>query len=240
MSFDLTRTRYFYTKEVPVAPAATIAHEGAVAKAVLSNGEETALLTAGDSATEAISGFTLNSNLIESQRVVFEAGAVPAVAPYTVQLAHGNIVSGQVLVYNVTAGSNMTVVGGAPAAGEVQVNLVSGLLTFNVAQAGAVLQIRYKYNLSALESILFNGERPVNAKANSAAGTITLIQGNGELYTDQYDVTKDFSAIVGVVFADANGIITTTSAGKSPITGSRVIHVPTAADPFLGIKFDLA
>jgi hypothetical protein len=240
MSFDLTRTKYFYTKEVPVAPTETVEHEGAVIKGILVAGEEAGKLTEGTSNAESIIGFSENSNLIESQRIAFETGAVPAAGAYTLQLAHGDIVSGQIRVYDATNAVELTVITtGNPAAGEVLVSLVSGLLTFNVAKAGVALQIRYKYNLSQTESTLFNGERPVNAKANTAQNTITVIRGHGELYTDQYDVTKDFSAVVGNVFAGANGIITTDNA-KTPIAGSRVVHVPTAADRYLGIAFDLA
>lgn len=240
MSFDLTRTKYFYTKEVPVSPTKTIAHEGAVVKGVLVAGNEAAELTAGDSATESIIGFSENSNVIEGQRIAIETGAVPASGAYTVQLAHGDLVSGQVRVYDVTNSAELTVITtGNPTASQVLVAAVSGLLTFNSAKAGVAVQVSYKYNLNQTESILFNGERPVNAKANTAQNTITVIRGMGELYTDQYDVTKDFSAVSGVVYAGANGIITTDNT-KTPIAGSRVVHVPTAADPYLGIAFNLA
>lgn len=236
--FDLTRTRYSLTEELPLAPGANVAEEGAIVKSILVSGKAAAQLTDGASATEPISGFSINNSLVPDQRVIIETATVPAAGAYTVQLSHGSLVSGQVYVYNVTGSAALTVVAGAPAAGQVQVNLVSGLLTFNVAQAGISIQARYRYNLTAVERDIIFRQRPVNGKSNTAALTITVGRGNGNLFTDQFDVTKDFSAVTAV-FADANGLVTTDNT-KTPINGARVINVPTAADPFLGITFNLA
>ena len=136
MSFDLTRTKYFYTKEVPVAPTKTIAHEGAVIKGVLVAGNEAADLTAGDSATEAIIGFSENSNVIEGQRIAIETGAVPASGAYTIQLSHGDLVSGQVRVYDVTNSAELAVItsGSQNAFASIFVNLADPAAALSQSQ----------------------------------------------------------------------------------------------------------
>lgn len=238
MAFDLARTRYSLTEELPLAPGVAINEEGAVVKAILVSGKSAAQLTEGTSATESIIGFSENNALVPDQDIVVETAVVPASGAATVQLSHGNLVTGQVYVYDVTTAAPLAVVAGAPAAGQVQVNLVSGLLTFNAAQAGQSIQVRYRYNLTVQQRDIIYRQRPVNAKSNTAALTITVLRGNGNLFTDQYDVTKDFSTAT-TLYADANGLITTDNT-KTPILGSRVINVPTAADKFLGFAFNLA
>lgn len=237
--FDLTRTRYFLTKEVPVAPGATIANEGAVLKTVLVNGSETVQLVEGVSATEAIAGFSVNNAIVPGTANITETALVSSAS--FVQLSHGNLVAGQVYVYDVTGAAALTIVAATatPGANEVAVNTIAGQLTVAGARAGHTLQVRYRYTYTAFEQTAILGQRPINMQSNSALGTSTYIRGFGELYTDQYDVTVDFSAVSGVLYAGANGLITTDNS-KTPIPGSRVVHVPSAADPFLGLTFNLA
>jgi len=237
--FDLSRTKYFFTKEVPAVPGATtISNEGAVLKATRVDGKECAQLTEGTGTTEAIIGFSVNNNLVPGQEVVTETVEVPA--GLVASLKQASLVSGSVLAYNVTDSSALTVVAGTPAnTGEVKVDLVHGTATFYAGMDEKVVQFRYRYSLNNLEQEMKFGGRPVNMKSNSARDTITYIRGFGELYTDQYDTTKDYSTATAL-YADANGLITTTSSGKTLIPGARVVSVPTAADPFLGIAFNLA
>lgn len=239
MAFDLARTRYSLTEELPLAPGVAINEEGAVVKAILVSGKSAAQLTEGTSATESIVGFSENNALVPDQDIVTEAATIPAAGAVTVQLSHGNLVSGQVYVYDVTASAPMTdVLSGSPTTGQVLVNIISGLLTFNAAQAGHLIQVRYRYNLTIQQRDIIYRQRPVNAKSNTAQLTVTVMRGNGNVFTDQYDVTKDFST-ASTLYADANGLVTTDNT-KTPILGSRVISVPTAADKFLGFAFNLA
>ena len=239
--FDLSRTRYSLTQEYPVVPAATVLNEGAITKDVLVNGVANTQLTDGLSATEPISGFSINNNIVPGTQVYFETDTVPATSAYTVQLANGSLVSGQVYVYDVTAAAALTVVTSTPLSGQAWVNLTSGLVTFNASAAGHSIQFVYRWNLTVIQQTIIYRQRPVNAASNTAQGTITVGRGNGNLFTDQYDVTQNFSNVNGLLYAGPNGLITVSTAGSyTPIPGSRVIHVPTAADPFLGLTFNLA
>jgi hypothetical protein len=237
--FDLTRARYTYTKEVPVVAGAEIENEGAFAKIVLVNGAEAAELATG-AAGEAIGGFTINSNIVPGERVIVDTDTVPAQGAAVVRLSNGNLVAGQILALDVAAGTVLTVVTtGVPTATQVLVDYKAGTLTFNAAMAGKVVQVRYRYALTVQEQAIIFRQRPINFGQNTAAGTITLARGIGEVYTDQYDVTVDFSQHVGELYVTAGGLVTTDNAG-SAIPGSRVTKVPTAADPFLGLTFTIA
>jgi hypothetical protein len=241
MAFDLTRTRYSLVEELPVAAANTVAVEGAFVKRVLASGVANAELISGTSSSELLIGFSINNNIVPGTDVVTETGTVPSTSAYTIQLSHGNLVSGQVYVYDVTTSAALAIItSGSPvAATSVLVNLTSGLLTFASGDAGISVQVRYRYNLTVAEQTIIFRERPVNAKSNTAQGTISVGRGNGNLFTDQYDVTIDFSSATAL-YAGANGLVTTTSTNNVLITGAQVLQVPTAADKYLGLTFNLA
>lgn len=238
MAFDLTRTRYFLTKEVAVAPGHEVSAEGGVLKQIRTNGVENAALTEGNGTAEVIIGFSDNNNLVIGVEIVTETVVVPASGVVT--LKHANLVPASVWGYNATDAANLTEIpSGSPTTAQFVVNSVQGVLTLNVGLAGKTLQVRYKYNLSAIEQQLKYGGRPVNMRSNSEIGTITVIRGFGEIYTDQYDTTVDFSAATAL-YATAGGLITTTATDNTVIPGARVVSVPSAADSFLGLTFNLA
>jgi len=62
---------------------------------------------------------------------------------------------------------------------------------------------------------------------------ITVVEGWAQLYTDQYDVTMTY-VLNHELYSDANSMWTPI-AGTTTACG-RVIHVPSASDPFLGVQ----
>jgi hypothetical protein len=236
---DLTRTRYTYTKEVPVVAGADFENEGAFAAIQLLNGKEAADVATGAS-TEVVGGFTLNSNIVPGERVLVDTDTVPSQGLAVVRLSAGNIIAGQILVVDVTTGTALApITSGAPTAAQVLVDLRAGTLTFNAGAAGHLVQARYRQALTVAEKEIIFRQRPVNFSQNTHAGTITLGRGLGEVYTDQYDVTVDFASHVGPLYMGVNGLVTTANTGAE-IPGSRITQLPTAADPFLGLTFTIA
>lgn len=237
MAFDLTRTRYFLTKEVPVAPGHSVTVEGAVLKQIRTNGLENAALTEG-TGSEVIIGFSENNNLVIGQEIVTETVVVPASG--IVSLKNANVVDSTVWAYNATdAAALAPIPSGNPTTSQFLLSAVQGQVTLNTGLAGKTVQFRYKYNMTAIQQEMKYGGRPVNMRSNTDVGTITVIRGFGEIYTDQYDTTVDFSAATAL-YATANGIITTTASGNTVIPGARVVSVPSASDSFLGLTFNLA
>lgn len=236
MAFDLTRTRYFLTSEVPVAPGHTVDVEGAVLKSIRTNGLENAALTEG-TGTEVLIGFSENNNLVPGVEIVTETIIVPAGG--VVSLKHASIVDGTVWAYDATNSNPLApLASGSPTTSQFVLNAIQGVLTLNVGLGGVTLQVRYKYNMTATEQLMKYGGRPVNMRSNTDVGTITVIRGFGNMFTDQYDTTVDFSTAT-TLYATASGIVTTTAGTNTAIPGARVISVPSAADPFLGFTFNL-
>lgn len=238
MAFDLTRTRYFLTKEVPVAPGHSVTVEGAVLKQIRTNGLENAALTEGAGGAEVIIGFSENNNLVLTQEIVTETVVVPASG--IVSLKNANLVEGTIWGYNATDAASLSpITSGSPTTSQFLPAAVQGQITLNTGLAGKTVQFRYKYTMTAIQQEMKYGGRPVNMRSNTDVGTITVIRGFGEIYTDQYDTTVDFSAATAL-YATANGVITTVATNNTVIPGARVISVPSASDSFLGLTFNLA
>jgi len=146
----------------------------------------------------------------------------------TVTLAFTPI-SGQVLIYDKTAGAVVAISGGVSVTG----NTVAGLTSGN-----SVL-ITYKYTLTSLQAIAMQGDVQPGGYAGARIGQIGLIQG-GVIYTDQFDASKDYSNVAkdGLLLG-ANGIVTTSGSGVA-IAGAYVVALPTVEVPFLGFEFTAA
>lgn len=68
------------------------------------------------------------------------------------------------------------------------------------------------------------------------------LEGRGYLFTDQYDTSKDYSSASHLVIRDGWFTLFTpawTSPSSSVKGIFKVIHVPTAAMPLLGLQYDL-
>jgi hypothetical protein len=70
--------------------------------------------------------------------------------------------------------------------------------------------------------------------ASIGSGKIAVIEGNVVLYTDQYDPVQTYT-LNAALRSDANSLWTVASTGNVSSICGRVVKVPTATDPFLGV-----
>jgi hypothetical protein len=238
--FDLGTTKYNNTVERPLAPGAEITAEGQLLKSVLVGGVENLKPTEGGSNAEVLVGFASNSSIIPDQEVVIEDTlTVPAAGPFTIQLKNVNLVDGSLYVYDVTTGSAIVKNADATlATGEYDVNLLTGLLTFNAAQSGNKLIVTYRYNMTKIQVQQKYWGRQVNAPDPNFFGNAVAMCGSGEIYTDQFDTSVSFEG-VSKVYAGAGGRITSV-AGSNTLIPARITKLPTAASPTLGLAFNFA
>lgn len=247
MPYDLKRTHFSLSLQKDVATGQVIDREGVVLRSVLEAGEEKVQKADGGAATYAIAGFAVSDNETIGIIPVVEDFTVPAApGPYTVQLAHTSIVgpaapNSSVRVMEV-GGSDLTEVAGAPGAAQFQPNLTTGVLTFNVAQAGISIRVWYRANLTVAEARLRYFQRNINNDAGVLFSTVVVGTGTGEIYTAEYDTNDDWStgypAAANPVLTGADGILTLAGSGTA-IPGAKVIHVPDLDQPYLGIAFNL-
>ena len=238
MAYDLARTTYQNTIERPVVTGVEIPAEGLVLKSVIVGDSEHLRTTEGLTG-EVIVGFSHNNNLsITTEIVIEDSLSVPATpGPYTIQLSHPSIVPGSIRVHDVAGAADL--VAGSTASGHFTIDTTLGLLTFNVAEQGKAVIVTYRRYLTAIEAQIKYRQRPINAPDASFNGNVVALVGSGEIYTDQYDTSVSYDG-VSTLYGGANGVITSVSTGHTAIPGSRIVKLPTAASPFIGLRFNLA
>lgn len=227
MAVDIKRTFYTWSDTLPLAAGATIAEEGQVLEAVLEDGVEKVKPHDGSG---PVAGFALYRQKVFSTDAKVDVMAVPSSGPLVIELSKGSIIDGQIRV--VVDGSALDVVSGTPSAGEVKADLAAGKLTFHSGAAGKMATITYRHDLTVAEAVAKYHEAPTNHPDANLFAQVGVGKGKGRVYTLQYDASVDWSSAAPT--AVAGGMI---GAGGAAIPGARVVHVPSAADPYLGIEF---
>jgi len=226
-------------KEKKLAPGVTIANEGTVLVSTLVDGEEKVRPSTGAN-TDVVVGFAWSNSIVPGTMVVTDEKTIPAIAvaaASTIAIANG--IAGSFHIVGSTTASWTLVANAAAvnAAGKFFYDESTGVLTVWNIEAGEDITVTYRKNLTVIEQqSLFGDPRP-NLGAGDFFEQITVARGNGEIYTDQYDTSVDWSSAT-VAYTGANGLLT--SANTSTIAVGRIISRPSASNKFLGIAFNLA
>lgn len=124
------------------------------------------------------------------------------------------------------------------------VSAANGTVTRNGGGAipsGATVYVSYTFQVAPLDLLQIQGQNFWNNldEVSQADSRCTVITSAGLIYTTQYDTTDTF-ALTGAtsnLYASTTlpGLFTTKTAGSAKFVG-RVFQVPTAADPFLGLR----
>lgn len=226
---QLSNTRYGSTFHRAVAAGVTILTEGVPLVQLMENGSAVVRPCTG-AAGEIFAGFSYSRNA-QSTRMTMEAEfKVPATAPYVINLPKAPI-AGQFKIGDLTA---VTDEGDAPTA--AQYALVDKAVTVNAALAGQTLRVSLAFEPTYLESIAQSGNSPVGGLPSTAMSVIGVIK-EGDVFTDQYDVTSVWNAngTPSPVFLGANGLITS-KAGGVELKSVQVIATPSVGNGFIGLS----
>lgn len=244
MGYDLKRSHFSLVLEKSVLAGSVITEEGVLLASVLdaATGTERVLPTTGSN--DIIAGFAIRDNADHATTSEVESVTVPSAGPYEVQLRQNNLVAstpgnGSTAALSAKDGSSQMTndddsSGGA---GQVGVDDVTGLLSFNVAEAGKTIVVTYRYNLTVAESRLKFFQRNINNEASTLFSQVGVGQGHGEVFTDMFDASADWS-VATAIKAGADGILED-QGGSGTALDARVISVPNVNNPLLGIAFDL-
>lgn len=217
-----------YPQEKPVLSGFEVNQEGLLLVGVLENGIEK-VRPCDDVANEKIVGFSSLTRVPVDMEVLSKKITVPNAAPYTVDLGYHNLVAGQIYIAGLTLGV-------AAAPGVYAIDIVTGILTFDVAQKGLTYTVFFKRNLTVEEYRAKYREGFIgNAASFQVYGTCGVYMGSGKMFTDRFDVSKDYST--GVLTTGADGMITIGGAGTA-IPNCTVIATPTLDQPWLGVRFN--
>lgn len=221
--------------ETVVAPGASIAAEGQAL--VRAAGAPSAGVTpSAGTGSEIFAGFAFAG-----------VSAAPLPAPYANKVetfvvpSTGSVqlqftpVSGQVFIYDVTAGAAVAITGGVSVTG----NVVAGLTS------GHTVNITYKYALTVLQSRALQGDVQPGGYAGAYVGQIGLVK-RGLIYTSEFDASSNWATATGIYLAP-NGQLTASSSvtvggtttNYTQVNGY-VVAVPGQDVPFLGIEFSAA
>lgn len=227
---QLANTRFGHSFHREVATGYTIHTEGVALAYIMESGKAKVRPSTG-AANERFAGLSLSRNA-QSRRLTEVLNIqVPATSPYTVTLPHepnpGELRVGALTLADPDAGGLVD--------GTYEIS--GKTLTFNAAQAGAIIEVGLAFTPSILESIVAAGNDPVGGLPSVGLGVVGVIIA-GDAYTDQYDVTADWTGN-GVdpvaVYLGANGLFTTKDTGTL-LESVTVLQTPSAGAAFLGLS----
>jgi hypothetical protein len=245
MSYDLKRSHFSLILEKEVVTGQEINEEGVLLVALLdaATGTEKVQTSTGTSA-DVVAGFAIRDNADNATTSTVEELTVPtSPAALTVTLKNNNLVSSagtgvtsQIRVVMSDSDVLTRVNGTSPSAGEVGVDPDTAVLTFNSGEEGEDFTVTYRYNLTVAESRQLFFQRNINNEAGALFGQTGVGQGHGEVFTDQFDSTLDWSAGTAIT-SGAGGQLT--QGGSGAVLDARVVSVPNVNNPLLGITFDI-
>lgn len=239
---NLQKTYTDDSKDYGLAANASVTQEGVALVSILEGGIEKVKPSEGTS-NEILVGFSFGNNFVTDTLVESVSASLPAVSAKTTVQLLPYVVSNA----NPTAGTSVFISGSASTfapvanagavsvAGNWFVDPTSGLLTIMGAASEDVV-INYRRELTVNEQTILFGSPRVNAPANATLNQVTAKRGNGNIFTDQYDTSNDWSTAT-LAYTGADGKLTTTATGGNAM---RIISRPSAADKFIGVSINLA
>jgi hypothetical protein len=193
---------------------------------------------------ESVAGILLLSETNQADVPTFEQLDIPAVAPLVVTLRKLPLALSTIKAVNRVTGAAITVVAGAPGAGQLGIVLATGVLTADAALAGVKTRVTYRYAISAQELQRRGGRRSINMGAETQFSQVTLCKGKVDLLTSCFDTAQayDASSAGAALRCGAAGRLTT--AGSGTVVGRCSANValhqtPGITQAFIGCEADL-
>jgi hypothetical protein len=232
MAFDLNRSYFNDLRERAVSASATITEEGQLLMYVDAGDGTLAVAPTAGASSDRVAGFAITDALKYVTATLVETLTVPA-GGGTVTLRQNNLVASSTRAVGSITGA-LTATGGAPSAGQFQVAIVAGTITFNTAQAGETVTVTYRYTPTLDEVFATWHERSVNNRAQDYFSSVSVGGLEGEIFTTMYDTTQAYT-VGSLVYTGAAGLVT--SSATSTVIVGIVSQVPSVSDGRLGVKF---
>jgi hypothetical protein len=222
----LQKTRIMKSFHRNVATGYDIKNEGVALVYVNENGEGKVKPSSG-APNEKFAGVSLSQVQVPTQLTGVENFLVAGTT--TIKLARTNLVAGQITV---KSGNTTLVLAANAAAGQFAVNTLIGEVTIDSSNAGTAISpveisVVYKYVPSVQEAINAQGYGPAGGIHSASYYSVVGVITEGDVSTDQFDVTDDWSATTGPVYLGPNGLFTL-KAGGTELKGCNIIGAPSA------------
>lgn len=222
--------------ERQVAAGAQIENEGVILVEAMEGGVAKVSVKATVDGSEKIAGVALLPYMLPASTTAAEKFMVPAEGSLVFSLRNAGLVAGQSRAM-VEGGSDLTVdetsFSATPATGTVKVDLAGGRVKFAAGDAGKAVTFLYAYNLTVAQARMRFHERSINNRdVVGHMGLVGVAKGYVEFATDQFDVTKDYTAGSALTLGD-NGQITIGGSGAA-LPGAKVLAAPDLSGSIQG------
>jgi hypothetical protein len=232
MAIQLNHTRYAKKETFSLDPAFTgVLERGMLMVDTGNTGADGQMLVAPSlgAATDRVQGILWLSETSQVSSPLVESLDIPLLAPRTVTLAQTPIAVGNIRAVNRTTGAAIAVVPGAPAAGEL--GLLGKVLTADVALAGVLIRVTYRYTLTSAQ-IAKMGRRTVNQGGEGPYGLVELLRGNLEVCLSNFVTSAAYSLGTVDVAPPVSSNLTSAADGLVTIGGAgpvfaRLVNMPT-------------
>lgn len=227
--------------------------------------EESQLMVAGGTSTQQATtsitgavfgdavplGFAINGKILATTFTNYEVGTVPlAPGPHTFTLDHSNIVANgysgfaDAYVFDVTANLELEVAVAAVAATSVTLAANTGIITFDANEAGHTFFVRYRWNLTVAESREILRQSAIGRGSEDTFDKVMIAREHCIVYTTMYDADAAWvlnqqlgTAVNGNPVTGAGGVLTIFDNNALGTCFGRVISLPSASDPYLGVEY---
>lgn len=194
MAINLNESRLDKKREALLDPAYTGALERGMvmvySTAVDASGAQTVTPAVG-STTEVVAGLLWLSETTQASVPVIQDATIPLVSPLTVSLQFTPIGLTNIRIIRTDTLAELTVVAGAPGAG--QVGITGKVLTGDAALAGVAIEVTYRYTITAQDLARRGGRRSVNQGGERTYNQVTLCYGLMRVMTSNFDVDVKWS-----------------------------------------------
>lgn len=222
----LQATRPMKSLHRNVATGYTVDQEGVALVYVNENGEGKIRPSSGV-AGEKFAGVSISQVMVPGQLSAIEV--IQIAGETNIKLNRTNLVAGQVAV---KIGTTYLTLAAAAAAGKFAVDVTTGNITLDAADAGTAAvpvtaTVLYKYIPSYIEAVNAQGNGPAGGITAASYYGVTGVITEGDVATDHFDVTDDWAGSEGPVYLGPNGIFTLKSGGTE-LKGVNIVSAPSA------------
>jgi len=174
---------------------------------------------------EKVAGMLWLSENTQADVPVIEDADVPALAPYTSTLRSVPLALGTIRAINRTTGAAITVVAGAPGAG--QLGLTGRVLTADAALAGVPIRVVYRYPIDPRVLARRGGRRSINNGGERPYGQVTLCYGTLRPFLSNFDTSQayDPAGASKTIYCGLAGKVTSASGGTAL---GQLTHTPVS------------
>jgi len=250
--WDQTRSDIGDRREYELVSGTNLVEEAQVMVAGGTTSQQATTSVTGTGFGDAIPlGLALNGKILATTFTNYESGTVPSASPYTFTLEHSNIVTNSystfadAFVYDSTGATELEVAAAAVAATSVTLATATGIITFAAGDAGHSFYVRYRWTLTTAEANEILKQSAIGRGSESTFDKLVIAHGHCTMYTTCFDADAAWvlnqqlgTAVSGNPVTGAGGILTIYDNNNLGTCFGRVVSLPSANDPFLGVEYN--